>query len=231
MKIKIDSNERGLTNLGWLKSHHSFSFGSYHNPKRVQHGALRVLNDDSVEAGRGFGAHPHRNAEILSYVISGELEHRDSLGNGDRIKPGEFQYMSAGRGVTHSEYNPGSEPVHFLQVWLLPADLDTKPNYKKANSADIATQNGLKLIAAKSDEAPIHWLANAQLWLGEAKQESRITLPSQAPYGYLHLIKGEISQDKFQLSAGDGLATHGPDSVEILTRQDAQFLWFQTEQS
>jgi len=142
--VKRPSGERGTTELGWLHSRHTFSFGNYFDPDHMGFRALRVINDDVVEPGLGFGEHAHRDAEIFSYVIEGELQHKDSLGNGRVIKAGDLQYISAGSGVLHSEFNPShTEPLHFLQIWLLPEENGLTPSYEQKNFADDAKRGTL----------------------------------------------------------------------------------------
>src|SRR3979411_867670 len=143
------SAERGFADHGWLKSFHTFSFADYFDPKHVQVGPLRVINEDSVQAGAGFGTHSHRDMEIISYVLSGELAHKDSMGNGSVIRPGDVQRMSAGSGVRHSEFNPSpSEPVHFLQIWIQPAERNIEPTYEEKRFAQEEKRGRLRLIAA-----------------------------------------------------------------------------------
>lgn len=221
MKDYRASTTRGVTEIDWLTSRHSFSFGGYHQADRVSHGALRVLNDDIVDAGQGFGAHPHRNAEIVSYVLSGALQHKDSLGNGGVITAGQFQYMSAGSGVTHSEFNPGRESAHFLQIWLLPNVQNAKPAYQQVNRA---AEPGLQLIAAPA-QAPIAWRSDARLWLGQLTDEAT-SLPISGSRGYLHLIKGSLELDDLTLAAGDALALTDEPAVHVNAGGETEFLWF-----
>src|SRR4026207_2409533 len=147
--VKRSANERGKTELGWLHSRHTFSFGNYFDPDHMGFRSLRVINDDVVEAGQGFGEHPHRDAEIFSYVIDGELEHQDSMGNGRVIKAGDLQYISAGRGLSHSEFNPSAtNPVHFLQIWLMPKVSGGEPRYAEKSLGEEARPNDLTLLFA-----------------------------------------------------------------------------------
>lgn len=237
---KRPSHQRGATELGWLESRHSFSFGGYYDAQRVRHGALRVLNDDVVAGGQGFGAHPHRNAEIVSYVLSGQLEHKDSLGNGNVITAGQFQYMSAGRGVTHSEFNPIGEPSHFLQIWLLPNEHDAKPTYGQADAAELP-EGPLARVASGESCAPIHWRADADLWLGRPTAGQTLALPSRGGHGYLHVTRGavrltnaanattgdsEALANGLELSPGDAAATEGEPTLSLTATADAEFLWF-----
>ncbi|GHC07599.1 pirin family protein [Cerasicoccus arenae] len=225
---KRPSNDRGSTNIDWLDSRHSFSFGQYHDASRQSHGALRVINDDRVAALQGFGTHPHRNAEIVSYVLSGALEHRDSMGNGNVIKPGQFQYMSAGRGVTHSEFNPNDETSHFLQIWLLPNEENAEPAYAQSDIAQIEPKNGLQLIASNIDPAaPIQWRTDATLWRGSYTIGDSGELPGNGDRGYLHVIKGKLQLGEISLSEGDAAAiSNESSSLNLVGLEDSEFLWF-----
>lgn len=224
---KRTSNSRGSTNIGWLDSRHSFSFGSYQDPERTQWGALRVLNDDWVAEGKGFGTHPHRNAEIVSYVLEGELEHRDSMGNGGTIMPGSFQYMSAGRGVTHSEFNPSKENrAHFIQIWILPNQLDTEPHYTEFKSIPKAT--GMQLVASGDGtvDPPIAWHADSELYRGQLETGSVLELPLNRNRAFLHITRGRFSVGEHQLEPGDALAIADEPSVSVEAAEAGEFLWF-----
>lgn len=157
--LKRPSLDRGYSDFGWLKSRHSFSFGQYHDPEFMGFRSLRVINEDKVSPGKGFGSHPHDSMEIVSYVVEGELEHKDSLGNGRVIRAGEFQYMSAGSGVVHSEFNPSAEnPVHFLQIWLIPQEAGGEPRYRDFDTSQRRKENGLAVLASpdgREDSAAI----------------------------------------------------------------------------
>ena len=171
------SEERGLTDIGWLDSRHSFSFGGYADPKYVGFRSLRVINEDKVAPGKGFGEHLHRSMEILSYVVDGALEHKDSLGNGRVIKAGEFQYMSAGSGVLHSEFNPQSDkPTHFLQIWIQPREQGGEPRYRDFDTAEKRIKNGLFLLASsdgEQDSAAIR--QDAQIHFGDLAAEAPLS--------------------------------------------------------
>src|SRR5688572_28905335 len=166
--VKRPAAARGKTELGWLHSRHSFSFGSYFDPDHMGFRSLRVINDDVVEAGQGFGEHPHRDAEIFSYVINGELEHKDSMGNGRVIKAGDLQYMSAGRGVVHSEFNPSADrPVHFLQIWLKPKMGGGEPRYAEKSLSRSARRNELTpVFANEARDGAIAIRADADVYFG-----------------------------------------------------------------
>ena len=227
--VKRRAGERGQTELGWLHSRHTFSFGNYFDPDHMGFRSLRVINDDVVEAGQGFGEHPHRDAEIFSYVIDGELEHKDSMGNGRVIKAGDLQYISAGNGVFHSEFNPSpKKPVHFLQIWLKPARSGGEPRYAEKSLGQAARPNDLTLLFAgepRGDAVGIR--ADAEIFYGKLdakKQLVHLFGPDRAQW--LHLIDGEVSVFGETLRTGDGAAIENAESLEIQSREGAQFLLF-----
>ncbi|MGE9296607.1 MAG: pirin family protein [Puniceicoccales bacterium] len=221
------AGSRGRTEIDWLDSHHSFSFGGYYDPGRTRVGPLRVLNDDRVAPGKGFGAHPHRDAEIISYALSGALEHRDSMGNGSVIRAGQFQYMSAGRGVTHSEFNPSpDEAAHFLQIWLLPNETGAVPTYSQADVKDIPVNDGLQLVASGDQDSPIRWRADAELYRAFASAGATITLPQNRSQGYLHVTKGVVEVDGQRLTPGDALVINSDQTGSVAVVESSEFLWF-----
>ena len=222
------ADKRGHADHGWLNSHHTFSFANYYDPEWMGFRDLRVINDDLVAPGAGFGKHPHRDMEIITYVLSGELEHRDSMGNGRTIQPGEFQYMAAGTGVTHSEYNPSEkEPVHFLQIWIKPDHAGAKPAYaEKAYSNASAGQ--LNLVASKSGRNnSIRINQDADLWL--VKFNGGETLAHELKPGrhaWLHVAEGNVEVNGKPLSAGDALAASDETKLELVGKGQAQVLLF-----
>src|SRR6266481_3199539 len=167
--VKRPAGERGRTELGWLHSRHTFSFGGYFDPDQMGFRSLRVINDDVVEPGKGFGEHPHRDAEIFSYVIEGELEHKDSMGNGRVVKAGDLQYISAGNGVLHSEFNPSPKNrVHFLQIWLMPQESGGKPRYAEKALGKDAKPNSLTLLFAREPrDGAVEIRADADIYFGK----------------------------------------------------------------
>lgn len=227
--IKRPSAERGTSNFGWLDSKHSFSFGGYHDPEHLGFRSLRVINQDIVAPGQGFGAHPHQSMEILSYVVEGELEHKDSLGNGRVIKAGEFQYMSAGSGVRHSEFNPSSDqPVHFLQIWIQPREQGGQPRYRDFDTAAPRVKNGLFLLASPDGEADSAEIRQtAQIHFGDLASGASIEVRADAkyPYAWVQVIQGAVQIAGTDLEAGDGAAIEG-DAFTIEGTQDAEFLLF-----
>ena len=227
--VKRAAGARGRTELGWLHSQHTFSFGNYFDSDHMGFRSLRVINDDVVEAGRGFGEHPHRDAEIFSYVIAGELQHKDSMGNGRVIKPGDLQYISAGRGVFHSEFNPSPEkPVHFLQIWLTPRTSGGEPRYAEQALGKDAKPNALTLLfAGEPRDGAVAIRADADIYFGKLDAGQRLVHRITAERGlWLHVIEGEVSILSEHLKAGDGAAIENADALEIQSREGAQFLLF-----
>jgi redox-sensitive bicupin YhaK (pirin superfamily) len=223
------ANERGHADRGWLDSYHSFSFGEYFDEKQMGFRSLRVINEDRVAPGGGFPTHPHRDMEILSYVVSGELEHRDSMGNGRINCAGELQAMSAGRGISHSEGNASeSEAVHFLQIWIVPQKQGLQPSYSEWRPTDNTTENGLTLLAAPdgaSGSVPIN--QDVRLYLGQLAAGSTIEYATAAARGlWLQVIEGEIETLGATLGAGDGAAIEGAIALTINATQPARFLLF-----
>jgi quercetin 2,3-dioxygenase len=221
--------ERGRSEHGWLSSRHSFSFAGYHDPAQMGFGPLRVLNDDRVAPGSGFGTHSHADMEIISYVLDGTLEHQDSLGNGSLIRPGHVQRMSAGRGVSHSEFNPSREqPVHFLQIWLLPDALGIAPEYEQIE-VDAARKRGrLALIASPAAVAGavrLHQDACIHVGCFDGSERARLEL-SPARRCYVHLARGELQVAGERLQAGDGLKLSGLGQLDIEHGVAAEVLVF-----
>jgi quercetin 2,3-dioxygenase len=223
------SADRGRADHGWLKSFHTFSFADYYDPQWMGYGPLRVINDDRVAPGEGFGKHGHRDMEILTYILAGELEHRDSMGNGSVIRPGDVQRMSAGTGVTHSEFNPSAtEEVHFLQIWLLPDALRVAPGYEQKHFTVADKRGRLRLIAAHDGEegaVTIHQQARvyAGLFDGSERAEFRVAPGRRA---WLQIARGALSVDDAQLAAGDGARTAGPAQLTLRGGTDAEVLVF-----
>jgi hypothetical protein len=211
--------ERGRTDWGWLDSRHSFSFGEYYDPRHEGFRALRVLNDDRVVPGAGFGTHGHRDMEILSYVLEGALEHKDSAGGGGVIRPGEIQFMRAGTGVTHSEYNHSeTEPVHFLQIWILPDRRGLPPAYGQRTVDPGAAARGFVLLASRDGrEGSLQLQQDAELWLtrliaGEAR-EFRL---GPGRHAWAHVARGELSLNGTTLSEGDGAALAAEEALGMV---------------
>jgi quercetin 2,3-dioxygenase len=222
------ANERGHADHGWLNSYHTFSFADYHDPHWMSFRDLRVINDDTVAIGAGFGQHPHRDMEIISYVLDGELEHRDSMGNGRIIKPGEFQYMAAGAGVVHSEYNPSPKnPVHFLQIWIQPDKSGAKPAYGEKAYPD-ATPGRLNLVASKSGrDGSLRINQDADLWLVKfSNNETAVHELKSKRHAWVHVAEGNVELNGRRLAAGDGAAVSDESKLELAGKGKAQVLLF-----
>jgi len=221
------ANERGYADHGWLKSRHTFSFADYVDPRYLGFSKLRVINDDRVAAGAGFPTHPHRNMEIVSYVLDGSLEHKDSMGNGSVIRPGDVQRMTAGTGVTHSEFNASDRnPVHFLQIWILPSQNGLKPGYEQKHYDEQQRRGRFRLVGSpdgREDSLLIHQDVNLYAGLFDKGESDKI---SQAPERkfYVHVARGSVDVDGATLNEGDGafverqpdLSVQGIDRGEIL---------------
>ena len=221
--------ERGKTDWGWLDSRHTFSFGDYYDPKHEGFRRLRVLNDDRVQAGAGFGTHGHRDMEILSYVLEGGLEHKDSTGGGGVIRPGEIQFMRAGTGVTHSEYNASkTEPVHFLQIWVVPDTRGLAPRYDQKTFDAAAARQGFALLASKDGSGgSIQVRQDVSLWmarLGEGDEREHALAPGR--HAWLHVARGAASLNGHALEEGDGAAVSEEAAVHLVGRGDAEVLLF-----
>jgi redox-sensitive bicupin YhaK (pirin superfamily) len=223
------SGERGFADHGWLRSFHSFSFADYHDPKRMGFGSLRVINEDRVKPGMGFGTHGHRDMEIISYVLEGELEHKDSMGNGSVIRPGDVQRMSAGTGVRHSEFNPSkSGLVHFLQIWIEPALTGIAPSYEEKHFAAAEKRGRLRLVAspdAAEGSVKIHQDARVYAALIDGAEAARRTLAA-GRRAYVHVARGSVSVNGEKLSAGDSFEAANVGEIVIDQGEQAEVLLF-----
>jgi redox-sensitive bicupin YhaK (pirin superfamily) len=223
------SKERGYADHGWLKSYHSFSFADYFDPKHVEFGPLRVINEDRVAAGQGFGTHSHRDMEIISYVLAGELAHRDSIGNGSTIRPGDVQRMSAGRGVRHSEFNPSpASLVHFLQIWIQPSVQGIEPSYEEKRFAPEEKRGRLRLIASPDQsEGSVLIHQDARVYAGlfdGAESASLDVAPGRLIY--VHLARGAVHANGVALEAGDALKLSETRQLQLQHGRDAEALVF-----
>jgi redox-sensitive bicupin YhaK (pirin superfamily) len=212
------ASERGESRTDWLDSRHTFSFADYLDPRYLGFGRLRVINEDRVAPGRGFGRHPHRDMEILSYVLEGALEHGDSMGNGSVIRPGDLQRMSAGTGVVHSERNASaSEPVHFLQIWIEPDRRGLPPSYEQKRVLDGAARNELRLIASpdgRDGSLTIH--QDARLYAATLDAGASVALPvAPGRRAWVHVARGEATVNGQRLGPGDGAAAEGETQLEV----------------
>lgn len=223
------SNERGFADHGWLKSFHTFSFADYFDPEHVEFGPLRVINEDRVQAGAGFGTHGHRDMEIISYVLSGELAHQDSMGNGSTIKPGDVQRMSAGTGVRHSEFNPSpSEPVHFLQIWIQPAERGIRPSYEEKRFAPEEKRGRLRLIVSPDGadgSLLIHQDAQVYAGLFTGDEQAQLEV-ARGRRVYLHVARGALTANGTALEAGDALRISDGAPLHLSNARDAEVLVF-----
>jgi quercetin 2,3-dioxygenase len=223
------SCERGHADHGWLNSYHSFSFAEYHDPRHMGVGNLRVINEDRIAAGTGFGTHGHRDMEIVSYVIDGALGHKDSIGNGATILPGDVQRMSAGSGIQHSEFNhaPG-KTTHFLQIWILPNVRGIAPGYEQKHFADADKRGRLRLVASsdgRDGSVTIH--ADAAMYAGLLDGSESVTLPlDSARQAYVHCVRGELSVNGQALKAGDAAHLQGEAALSLTQASDAEVIAF-----
>jgi redox-sensitive bicupin YhaK (pirin superfamily) len=221
--------ERGHANHGWLDSHHTFSFADYFDPAHMGFGALRVINEDRVAPGGGFGTHGHRDMEIFSYVVEGALAHRDSMGNGSTIRPGDIQIMSAGTGIRHSEYNGSdAEGVHFLQIWLLPESNGLTPRYDERRFTEEDKLNRLRLILspdARDGSVKLHQDASIYASVLEPGKTVETRL-AEGRKGWVQVIKGAVDVNGTRAVAGDGLAIEGERALTIKAGEKAEFLLF-----
>ncbi|MBK8172895.1 MAG: pirin family protein [Sandaracinaceae bacterium] len=223
------ADERGHANHGWLDSHHTFSFAGYYDPAHMGFRSLRVINEDRVDAGQGFGTHPHADMEIISYVLQGAIEHRDSMGTGSVIRPGDVQRMSAGTGVTHSEFNGSqTEPVHFLQIWIMPSKRGIKPGYEQKTFSREAKDGKLALVASSDGHdgsVTIH--ADVSLYAGVfGKGQSAEHTLASGRHAWVHVARGNVRVNDQELSAGDALALSDETSVRISGIEDGETLVF-----
>jgi redox-sensitive bicupin YhaK (pirin superfamily) len=223
------SNERGYADHGWLKSFHTFSFADYFDPEHVEFGPLRVINEDRVQPGMGFGTHGHRDMEIISYVLAGELAHKDSMGNGSTIRPGDVQRMSAGTGVRHSEFNPSAaEPVHFLQIWIQPNETGIEPSYEEKRFSAAEKRGRLRLIASPDrTEGSVLIHQDARVYAGLFNGAEAATL-DVAPGRrlYVHVARGDVTVNGVALSAGDAIRLTDATSLSITNGREGELIVF-----
>ncbi len=223
------SEERGHFNHGWLDTHHTFSFASYYDPAHMGFRDLRVINDDRVEGGSGFPTHAHRDMEILTYVLGGALEHRDSMGNGGVIRPGEVQRMTAGRGVEHSEANASeTEELHLLQIWILPERAGIQPGYEQKAFPIEERADQLRLVASREGrDGSVSLHQNVELYAGVLSRGAEVTHEFRpGRHGWLHVARGEAEVNGTVLRAGDGAAISDEASVTVVGNGDTEVLLF-----
>jgi quercetin 2,3-dioxygenase len=215
------SNERGVASFGWLDSRHTFSFGEYHDPAQMGFGPLRVINEDRVSPGQGFGTHGHRDMEIISYVLEGALEHKDSIGTGSVIRPGDVQVMSAGTGIRHSEFNHSkTEPVHFLQIWVLPDREGIAPRYEQKGFPDADKRGRLRLVGSsdgRDGSVVIH--QDVEMLAGIlVADEQLVRVVPKGRKTWLQVLRGGVEANGVRLDTGDGVAVEGVSELAIRTQ-------------
>ena len=223
------ANDRGHLDHGWLNTYHTFSFSEYQDPEHMRFRALRVMNEDTVQAGQGFGTHPHRDMEIVTYVLEGALEHKDSMGNGSVLRPGEFQRMSAGSGITHSEFNPSeTEPVHLYQIWLFPQSKGIEPSYEQKAFAPAERLNQLRVAASpdgQNGSLLIHQDALIHLAsLENGKSVSHKLSPTR--HAWLQVLRGSVELNGQPLQVSDGAAVSDLEKLEITATDQAEIMLF-----
>lgn len=232
------SSQRGHANHGWLDTYHSFSFGDYYDPAQMGFRALRVINEDRIAPGKGFGTHGHRDMEIVTYVLEGQLEHRDSMGNGEILHPGEFQRMSAGSGIQHSEFNPSTtEPVHLYQIWLLPQTKGITPRYAQKAFPEGERWNQLRRVASpQGEDGSLSIHQNAEIFLATLEAGHRVTHVIQPTrHVWLQILRGEVSvstgdpDSQQTLQPGDAVAVSDETALEIAGIQTSEILMFDLE--
>lgn len=218
------SENRGHVKAGWLESKHSFSFGSWYDPKYMGVSVLRVINDDLIAAHNGFGTHPHDNMEILTCVLEGTISHKDSMGNERHISAGEWQLMSAGTGVQHSEINQGDIPVHMLQIWIHPDIRNAEPNYQQIQCDPKLQPNQWHVIAGPNSDAAMHIRQQAEVKTAFIQATNTLAIKATQKLNYVHVISGELEIAGETLKAGDALAFAEETEIKALT--DSQLIWF-----
>jgi len=222
------ANERGHADHGWLDTYHTFSFADYYDPDHMGFRSLRVINDDTVAGGGGFGTHPHRDMEIITYVLSGELEHKDSMGNGRIIRPGEVQYMAAGTGVAHSEFNPSpTEPVHFLQIWIQPNRNGVKPRYQEKSLANANAGQWNLVASGAGRDGSIAINQDADLYIAKLNSGDQLghTLPG-GRHAWVHVAEGQVKLNGQMLKGGDAAALSNESGLSLTAHKPAQVLLF-----
>lgn len=220
------SEERGRNKLSWLDTHFTFSFDRYYDPEHVQFRSLRVLNEDVVAPGQGFGMHPHRDMEILTWILDGSLEHRDSMGTGAVIRPGELQHMTAGTGIMHSEFNPSPiDPVHLLQIWIVPESKGLKPEYEQLAFADADLRNQFGLVAGR--KAPVTIRQDANLYIARLDEGKEANHAIEAGrHAWVQVARGAVELNGLELKAGDGAAVSQESKIRARAKQSSEVLLF-----
>jgi redox-sensitive bicupin YhaK (pirin superfamily) len=223
------SDERGHFDLGWLNTYHTFSFDRYYDPAQMHFRSLRVINEDRVQPGQGFPTHSHRDMEIITYILEGALEHRDSMGSGSVIRPGDVQRMSAGSGVSHSEFNPShSESVHLLQIWILPRSRGLAPSYEEKSFSEDERRGRLRLVASEDGrEGSVTIQQDARLYAAILAAGAPVAHPLGANrYAWLQVARGAVKLNEFDLQQGDGAAVSNETNLRIAAQETAEILLF-----
>lgn len=223
------SDERGHFDHGWLDTYHGFSFGDYYDPDHMGFRDLRVINDDRVAGGKGFGMHPHRDMEIVTYMLGGSLQHKDSMGNGSVIRPGDVQRMTAGTGVLHSEFNPSAtEEAHLLQIWVLPERRDLEPGYEQKHFTDADRRAQLRLLAARDGrDGAVSWHQDVDLYGALLANGERVTHELRPQrHAWVQVARGSVAVNGHELSAGDSAEVSSEKQLELTGRDDAEVLVF-----
>ncbi|MCG6156441.1 pirin family protein [Rubinisphaera margarita] len=221
--------DRGHADHGWLDTWHTFSFSTYQDPKHIHFRSLRVMNEDRVQPGKGFGTHPHDNMEIVTYVLEGALEHRDSMGNGEVLRPGEFQRMSAGTGITHSEFNPSeTEPVHLYQIWLFPKEKNIEPGYEQKLYPEDEMTGQLRLVAAPdARDGALRIATDAQVYLSRLQSGTTVDHALETGrHAWLQVLRGAVELNETPLSTSDGAAVSDETRLQIRATEDAEIMLF-----
>jgi len=221
--------ERGHFDHGWLETYHTFSFAGYHDPAHMGFRALRVMNEDRVQPGQGFGTHPHQDMEIVTYVLEGALEHKDSMGNGEVLTPGEFQRMSAGTGITHSEFNPSpTEPVHLYQIWLLPQRKGIEPSYEQKRFDDGGMSDQLRLVASpNAEEGSLRIQQDARIYLAKLDEGKQVLHKlTSGRHAWLQVLRGEVSVNGHDLKTSDGAAIGDESRLQIVGSSRSELMLF-----
>ncbi|MDP5008441.1 MAG: pirin family protein [Glaciimonas sp.] len=222
------STDRGHANHGWLDSHFSFSFAEYHDPQHMGFGPLRVINDDRIQGGMGFGMHGHKNMEIITYILDGELAHKDSMGTGSVIRPGDVQRMSAGTGIRHSEFNPSESTTHLLQIWIQPNVMEIAPSYEEKKFSRAEKEGKLRLIASsdgRDGSVMMHQDASLYAGLFDGEQSALTPLAPQR-LTYVHVARGVVKINGWQLNAGDAVKISAETEIKIEDGEQAEVLLF-----
>lgn len=223
------ASQRGHADHGWLQTWHTFSFGSYYDPQQMGFRSLRVMNEDIVQPGEGFGTHPHRDMEIVTYVLEGALEHKDSMGNGEVLRPGEFQRMSAGTGITHSEFNPSAEErVHLYQIWLLPERRGLEPSYEQKRFPEDERRDRWQLVAAPdAADGALLIHQDAKIYLANLNAGRSLSKTiTHDRHAWVQVLRGQVTVNGQQLETSDGVAMSGEPAIEVVANSTAEIMLF-----